>query len=532
MHRKGKSASLFIIVALIIGMIASGCSKTTGSTGTASRVTLNMFMGNSGLEYPDGVDPSSNPFIDVVKNYANVNLKLEVPGYQDFKTKLDLLLASGKLPDLVHSWYPDEMESAADQGAFIDLKKYYDNSPIVQKVVTPQMMELAKSQSGHYYRIPMAWDKAPQGSGLIVRYDLVEKYNNGKWPETVDEWVNLMRKIHQAEPDSTVLSNRVVNDYGLTYGGTVIYNMFGAAPYSYRVQEGKVVSTFELPEYRQATILMKQLYDEGILDKEFATNDLNAWNEKRFNKNVLMEWDSADQLVPNAQKAWLGQENPGTKTWKLAFAPALKQYPTDPKYVWPNKSLPINTHGIYISSSSKNPDQAWKVIEGFASDQLKEDIFWGKEGDTYTVKDGVRIPNAEKLADPNRTWSLQLAILFGFVDGQDVKSALAKQVMGPEYSKFVNDSIQPIGDMATKKGYLLSGFFKASNEADKKTPESRQFITQATVEAIMGKITMEEFDQRVAQFKQKYGFIYDEMTKFMNDNKDDLRKKGVVEVDW
>ena len=87
-----------------------------------------MFMGNSGVPHPADVDPSSNWAIDVVEELANVDLILEVPNYQDFATKINLLLASGNLPDIIHGWQKADLENAADAGAFIDHKPYYDNS--------------------------------------------------------------------------------------------------------------------------------------------------------------------------------------------------------------------------------------------------------------------------------------------------------------------------------------------------------------------------------------------------------------------
>ncbi|WP_379186643.1 extracellular solute-binding protein [Paenibacillus solisilvae] len=494
-------------------------------------------MSNSGLAYPDGVDPSNNPYINIIENYANVDLQMDVPGYQDFKTKLDLLLASGKLPDIVHSTYPDDMNKAGDQGAFIDLKSYYDKSPVIQKYITPQMMELAKSPSGHYYRIPMAWDKGPQGSGVLVRYDLVQKYNNGKWPESVDEWIAMMRKMHQAEPNSLVMSNRVINTTGLAYGGTPIYSWYGALPYQIRVQDGKVMSTFTLPEYRAATIVMKQLYDEGILDKEFATKDLDGWNQAENYKNTLMEYNTADQLVLFATGVEVAgkEHSEETKDRRYLFAPPLKQYPSvlkDPKYAQAFKSLPITGHGLYIPDSTKDKDRAWKVIEGFASPDLWENVFWGKEGETYTVQNGKKIPDAAKISDPSRAWSLQLAIIFGFTDGQDVKKATVEQYSGTEYSNMIYDSLKPMAEQADRNGIGIMPGYVPSNEAAAQLPETAAFITNATVQAIMGKISMEQFDQSVQDFNRKYGFIYDEQTKYMTEHKDELRNLGVKMVDW
>ncbi|WJH32772.1 hypothetical protein N6H14_21170 [Paenibacillus sp. CC-CFT747] len=45
------------------------------------------------------------------------------------------------------------------------------------------MMELAKDPvSGKNWRIPMVYDKGPQGSGVMARADLLDKYNGGSGP--------------------------------------------------------------------------------------------------------------------------------------------------------------------------------------------------------------------------------------------------------------------------------------------------------------------------------------------------------------
>ncbi|MDF2815218.1 MAG: peptide permease, partial [Paenibacillus sp.] len=174
------------VVASVMAMsiVAAGCSSggDSGSKDSPNnsappapkekpRIELSMFMNNSGLEhFPlDTTDPSNNPFINVVEKISNVDLKIEVPPYKDFLTKFNLLLSSGQLPDILHTNYPDPTYKAAREGAFIDLKAYYDKSPIVKKYITPQMMELAKDPaSGKYWRIPMAYEKGPQGFGIYT----------------------------------------------------------------------------------------------------------------------------------------------------------------------------------------------------------------------------------------------------------------------------------------------------------------------------------------------------------------------------
>lgn len=546
-RKKWLAATAVLVLAGTIVSACSGGSKGADPTPDPSggddpkqkeRIELSMFYNNSGLEhYPlDTTDPSDNPFINIVENIANVDLKVEVPPYKDFQTKFNLLLSSGKLPDILHTNYPDPTYKAARDGAFIDLKPYYDKSPIVQKVITPQMMELAKDPvSGKYWRIPMAYDKGPQGGGIYARYDLVEKYNGGKWPESVEEWVDLLRKIKQAEPNSIPMSTRIVGDQLFAYGGAVFFNLYGANPYGYRIQGGKVIPNVVLPEYRAAVELMRSLYSEGLFDKEFATNDSTKWFTKWSNNNVLFQWNTADQILPG-QASIMTTGTEEQKKYKYVFAPPLKKYPSvlaDPKYATVGLGSPIQTHGLYISSTAKDKDRAWDVIEAFASEELKEAVFWGKEGETYTVKDGKRVPIPEKLGAKERTWARHLMFIFGFTDGQDAQNATYELQIGQPLFNQIRESMSVLQNEAQKIGLGSLPMYSEPDDVLKKNSEIMQAINKFTTEAIMGRITMEQFDQEVQAWEKKYRALkYDPIQKYIDENKDKLRELGYKMVDW
>jgi len=555
MKKAVRRIALLLVFVLIAGISFAGCGSSkeanqtgsdtavsTQSSGTEKasvvpeeRIKLRMFMGDSGLPHPQGVDPSNNEFINIVEDYANVDLEMEVPKYEDFNTKFSLMLSSGDMPDIVHTWLNDDAIKAGDSGAFIDLKSYYDKSSVVQNIITPQMMEFAKSDSGHYYKIPMAWNTAPAGGGVYARYDLLQKYNGGVYPTTVDEWVAYLEKLKKEVPDIVPITCHNDSEKIFLYGQT-FFTWYGAEPNKFRMQDGKYISTFILPEYRAAVELFKKLYKEGILDKEFATNNQEKRTQRIINNNTALLNDTADQVIPIAQ--YYASQVKETANYSFAYCPALTEYPSvlkDPKYTYAGLGLPINTgHGVYISSNCKNPDRAWKVIEGFASPEMYDAIFWGKEGSEYVVKDGVKVPDAQKLSDENRSWSLHLAILFGFVAGQDCKNAQAEQVLGTDRFKVVNDSLKIVADQANKVGIgIINNFMPEKLEGvSDKLAESNQFISQATVQAIMGQITMDEFDAKVKAYQTKYGFISDTYTKYINEHKDYMRTNGCISVDW
>ncbi len=560
---RNRAVSVIVVTLFVFTLVIAGCTKgnnegkasdsgkpsspATSSTSPSAKpdptadqkLDLTMVMSNSGLTYPEKVDPSDNEFINVVKDYANVNLNLKVEKNGEVGTWLPLLLASNKLPDILHTPKVDVVNEAAEKGAFIDLKPFYDNSPEIQKWITPEMMDMA-SYNGHYYRLPMATGKdAPQGGGNYVRMDLLEKFNDGKYPDTVEGYVEVLRKIKAANPNAIPLSAWADPSAGTIFNyGQGFFQWYGARPNEFRVQDGHVLSTFVLPEYRAAVELYRQLYSEGLLDKDFATNDWTAWFNN-LDKDVLIVNDTADQLLPLAAYHKQSKGTPTDTSFRsrIAFAPPLASYPSvvkDPKYTLFPMNSPIVFHGLYISSSSKHPERAWKVLEGFASDQMAEKLWWGDEGKEYVVKDGKRIPDAVKLNDPDRYWSLQLSIVRGFAAGIEAKNAIYLQVLGQEDFDLSANSLKYPAEMAEEAGYNMFTLlpFTSLDKVKLKLTESNIFLSGATVEAITGKISMEQFDKKVEEYKSKYGFIGEEYTKYMNENKAQLEGWGVKQINW
>jgi len=530
---------------LVAGIVISGCSKgsdspsPSGGMNKASeeRIKMTMFYNEAGIKTPPGFDRSNNPLVKIVEDYANVDLEFDIPPYAEYTTKHNLVLSSGKLPDIFHSTIPDETFKAARDGAFIDLKKYYDNSPMLQKVVTPAMMELGKDPvSGKYFRIPMAYDKGPQGAGILARFDLVQKYNSGKWPTSVPEWIDLMRKIKKAEPDSIPMTFRIIGDNMFAYGGGTIYGLYGASPYDWRIEGGKVIPNVMTAEFKEASKVMRDLYTEGLLDKEFATTDSTKYNQKLAEKNVLWQWNNMDQILPYQVTLTLPTATGNQKSQIWGVAPPLTTNPAvlkDRKYAMGGVGLPITTHGMYIPTSNKNPDRTFKVIEGFAQEQLKDKIFWGDEGNTYTMKDGKRVADPAKMSAEDHAWKRQFAFLFGYTDGQDAQNANFEAQLGKEIFTNIQNGMKVMQKEAEAIGLAGMIGYAEPDEVLKKNAEIMQAINKFTSEYIMSRISEQEFNAAIVDWEKKYRSLkYDPLQKFLDANKDDLIKKGYKKAGW
>lgn len=542
-----KNFKRLLSAAIALGILTSmltACGGAANSTLAASgneaapakREKISIFLGDSGIPTPSSVDINNNKFINIVEDYANVDIEIIQPAYADFATKFNLMMSSGDLPDIVHTWFVDDAIKYGDQGAFLDLKEYYDNSEVIQKIIDPKAMELTKTSSGHYYRIPQGTVGFKQGYGNWIRYDLLQEYNGGEFPTDVQGYVDFLYWVKKTYPDSIPLSARN-NDTKIFLYGEVFFKWFGAMPQSYNVIDGKVMSTFILPEYRAAVELYRQLYADDILDKEFATQPTDVFYAKMDANKLAIATDLPLSLqTGNANKA----ANEETKNDFKVNIPDLETYPEvvrDPIYTQAFKQPPVGIHGFYISSTCKNPELAFKVIEAFASDELIQMVTWGEEGSEHNVVDGKKVPVSEKLAADEHRFGTHMMVVPGFGAPVAAQDAIAETKMGAEKWATHQESVARFAAETDKRGYAMidvfrytAGLLQEPTELKEKKAEVDKFTAEATVNAITGQISMEQFDKLVEEYKTRYGFVDETWTKLLTEKKDFLLSVGCLEA--
>ena len=269
--------SFALLLALLLALSGTAFAEDAAQAPTP----ITLFLSDCGVNYPDDFDPADNWVINQIAEWANVEFEEVFMPMSDVNTQFNLLVASGDMPDLVETaWLRGDMREYAEDGAFADIT----DIALIAENYTPIQIENMKSDDGRIYVLDsLPIDK--DFDGLFLRVDLLEKAGYEGIPQTLDEFVEAMRAVKEWDPNAIVYTCRGVN-----YQHWFLTQPFNTAVsgWSWYPERNAYCNTWEGDNIVKSVEFAKMLYDEGLLDKEFITNDANTVDEKRLNENCLI----------------------------------------------------------------------------------------------------------------------------------------------------------------------------------------------------------------------------------------------------
>ncbi len=500
---------------------SEGDNSTASESSSTEKAKLTMFHHTGGTgSIPDKFDYKNNDIINKIAELANVEFtEVTVPAYADLKTKFNLMMSSGSIPDIViHNTIAD-MNQYGKDGAFLELSEIVANSAVLSEKYNEAMLEASKADDGNLYLLRSL--PTEDGWHLLVRNDMLKAAGVTTIPSTLDEWVEAMKQVKQEFPDAIMYTSM-----GMTNYMQFLFKPFGCDNgWGWQYIDGKVANVFENPNLEKAVTFAQELLAEGLLDQEFATTTQQTYTDKRRNNNVLLV--SASLASVPGSIDLLSMNN----VQHVEFIPV--QWPfedpesLDPYQMYVPKKV-VGNQGIAISSQTQSPDAAARVIEAFLSDEVLDLVTNGREGIEYTVENGEKVFDATAYSDSN--WRNVYGVMFSYnpLDKIKVKGELSiaamketdefKEAYKAEYEKAFDDLYNAeygkIGYAPVAvAGTTMETLIPLSSEANSKTKEAIAEQQSILLKAIMGEISMDEFDQQRQSLVEKYQSITDEFNE-------------------
>lgn len=352
---------------------------------------------------------------------TNINVKWETtaaPGAEDFKQQLGLIIASGKLPDILGHIDPLLADQYGRQGALQPLEDLIKkNAPNLQKILdtTPAVKGQITSPDGHIYFFPrLLLDPRTQAfAGYMIRADWLEKVGM-KAPDTTEELYQVLKAFKEKDPNG----NGKADEIPFTDNPYPIFGAFGVGsrgPNStddFFIEDGKIKYGPTDPRYKDALQYLNKLFAEGLLDPEYEKMTADVRDARILQEVSGFIYGSHAGYLTKYNKMLEGaNKNPGF------IGVAAPKGPTGERNIFGKHNEIDPGRGVSISSTTKNAVELTKLMDYFYSKEGAMLLYFGLEGDTYTMKDGIPAYTDKVAKDPKIDILGYLNTYVGFVSG-------------------------------------------------------------------------------------------------------------------
>lgn len=388
MKKRSWVTRLFAIT-LALTLTLVGCSKGGETTNTAD-------TGAAGGDKPTeitigtmtyGESPSND--LDSIKQLnEELNVKLDIDFYpiNSYKEKVNALLASKSLPDviLIEDINDPVFSTATEQGAFWDLTPYIKDYPNLS-AYPENTYENTKFQ-GKTYGIPRVRPLDGHES-LIIREDWLKQVGM-EAPTTMDELYKVLEAFTKNDPDQ----NGKNDTYGLAQASVSSYlmSMFGAGINWKEQADGSLLPYWMTEEAKTALEFWNKAYVDGLI-----TPDLPVMKSSQV-KEMLIQ-GKAGMAIANVNEAFMfGQElkkvnaNAELKAYEIPSAPDGNKY-HDQAY---------GSYGVFmINKLTVDEAKLKKILEVYdktASVEGYNLVTYGVKDVHYTISEDGSIVQTEE----------------------------------------------------------------------------------------------------------------------------------------
>lgn len=391
--------------------VASESTQTTQEEGITypldTDVTLKIATFSHAAVDANFEGKQATPFIEELQKRTGVKVELVELSDDAYK----LLLTGGDIGDYDILWnnynlLPGSPEVCIEDELILPLNDYMDECMPDYKAALDSKLAYKKGATtpeGYVFGAGMLKESKylQISTGVMVRWDWLEDLNM-EIPETADEFYDMLvafRDQKGAEVPLSISLSQLTNQ--LLQGE--IEGAFGIAAAEYYVEDGKVHYGIAEPGMKDVYAYLHKLYEEGLLDPEYATLD-----KATAKANLLTGRSGATTGAVGGGIGSYMNEMQDDPKFNLTGVPSLVAKKGDtPKMAL--ASTAVSNVFACVLKSCKNPEIAAKFLNyGYTEEGIN---FWnfGIEGVSYNMVDGYPTYTDLIMKNPDG-WSVQQAM--------------------------------------------------------------------------------------------------------------------------
>lgn len=493
--RKGKTFAAAGICAAMTTALLAGCASTAGQpSGSDGAGNARQEADNAPLEFsmmatlwvadPPRID--SEP-MRIIQSATNTKLDINWVPSGTYNEKINATIATGQLPDVMtvtqgYDKSPGFINSVRS-GMFWEigpLLQEYNNLSQYNEMVLKNV-----SVDGKIYGLPRALP-LPRAKTFLYRKDMLEAVGMEK-PQTLDEIYEVLKAFRDRDPDGNGKHDTVplVEGQNIDFFFAVLAAYGG--PDLWELRDGQLIPDFMTDENMKALQYMKRLYDEKLMNLDFATLQGNQKNEL-FYKGTAAAYggivSESANLKANTSKI------PGAD---IDFVTRIHSEKGDRIF----SNVGYDAMFVFPKSSIKTEERLKDILGYFdklADEEVLRLMSWGVEGVHFRMENGkpVTIDSAKFEIEINPLRALRATwdtIFRTDAEGlSDIRQKMMQSYMDNEPYVVSNPAYSLISETYVTQGAELD-----------------KIIKDARIKFIMGAIDEQGWNQAVEQWRRAGG---------------------------
>lgn len=434
-------------------------------------------------------------FFEEVEKRTGIITK-DIGGAKMKSQEFNLILASNDLPDIwLNDWlnYPGGPQRAIDQGYILKLNDVIDKyAPNLKAVLdkNPNIAKDIRTDDGSYYAFPFIRSDFDRTSvGPIIRTDWLQELGLPE-PGTIDEWYTVLKAFKEKKGATAPLTfePKRLNSAGAFMGAYGVRTGF-------YLENDKVVYGNMQPGYKEYLATMRKWYQEGLLDKDFASIDSKTVDRKMTTgaSGAVVALGSRTEVYDSSAK-----EAKSSATYAGVSNPTL-QKGEKPKFGHLDNAYTGGFSGA-ISAKTKNVEAAVRWLDYFYSPEGSALVSYGTEGVSYTMDNG-KVKFTELVTNNKDGLSADNARR---IYGQSTNFPQIQKDAELSRSAIWIDAVNRWSDTDSQKHLMppITHTTEESNEVAQIMADVDAYSLEMDIKFILGTTSLDTFDDYVNQLKK------------------------------
>lgn len=533
MHKRNlfkKTLAAIFIASLSLNLI-SGCSSSSTNETISSETTETTDNNAADAPIQNSNSNGNRPKISImlplyyseaptagneleqkIMDFTGVEVEFIFTPFNTYNEKVNLMITSNDVPNVIGILDPKSSVyvNAAQSGMFWSLNEYMDKTEYLKDNYDEQTLKNA-SINGELYGLPRG--RPLTRDGIIYRKDWAQSLGlNIEQPVTVDDIYELIKAFATQDPDG----NGVNDTYGVLVGvsdaGAISGDMMEILDVAYGggngwVEEnGQLIPSFMTEAHKKTLAFMKRLYDEGLMNTDFATVQASQFYELLDKEKTGLYFQTLtdaherlDTVVSQVQSRNPELAEMEAADAKMEIFDTIYQIQTDDGELRACTQSGFNGVFAFSKTSNQTEEDLLTVLNFFDKMDSPEGqalIEWGIEGRHFEYIDGVANQTKDSLlfsSEVQPYWQL-------FCTNRVVDRSAIQGNVAPMYTKVYAEmeSLMPYAVYNPIVPLISDTYSINGSSLDK-------IINDATTKYIMGLIDEEEWDKAVEQWRSTGG---------------------------